>query len=109
MIKDGMSKKTKKQKIIASYRNKLRLLESQKRDYELKQEIKEEKEEEKEEKQNLPKKEKDKIIKDIQKDNTYSNYFKTDFKKSLIITILILGFEIGLYTAAINNFVPFLK
>jgi len=105
MIKDGMSKKTKKQKIIASYRNKLRLLESQKRDYELKQEIKEEKEE----KQNLPKKEKDKIIKDIQKDNTYSNYFKTDFKKSLIITILILGFEIGLYTAAINNFVPFLK
>ncbi len=105
MIKDDMSKKTKKQKIIASYRNKLRLLESQKRDYELKQEIKEEKEE----KQNLPKKEKDKIIKDIQKDNTYSNYFKTDFKKSLIITILILGFEIGLYTAAINNFVPFLK
>ena len=108
MIKDDMSKKTKKQKIIASYRNKLRLLESQKRDYELKQERKVEKEE-KEEKQNLPKKEKDKIIKDIQKDNTYSNYFKTDFKKSLIITILILGFEIGLYTAAINNFVPFLK
>lgn len=105
MIKENMSKKTKKQKIIASYRNKLRLLESQKRDYELKQEIKEEKEE----KQNLPKKEKDKIIKVIQKDNTYSNYFKADFKKSLIITILILGFEIGLYTATINNFVPFLK
>ena len=105
MIKDNMSKKTKKQKIIASYRNKLRLLESQKRDFELKEETKEIKEE----KQILPKKEKEIIIKDTQKETTYSNYFKADFKKSLIITILILGFEIGLYTATINNFIPFLK
>ncbi len=75
-----MSKKTKKEKIIAAYRKQLRLLHEQ-------QPILQEKKETPEEKaQAIP-----------EKKAELPKYFFADFRKSLIFIIIIIALEIGLY------------
>lgn len=85
-----MPKKTRKEKIIAQYRKKIKLLDQQ-NNYSLI------------EKKSLEKQPDIKKIEEnnnLNKNNSSDNkYFFNDLKKSLIITFLIIALEISLYFA----------
>ncbi len=91
-----MPKKTKKEKIIAAYRKRLKLLEEQQI-----------------EPQTFPKKEEEIVISEVKpdltkEDQTISHYFKSDLKKSLILIGFIIALEIFLYFATIKHYLGFL-
>ena len=100
-----MPKKTKKQKIIAQYRKKIKLLETSKIPTEVKtsqpiisapsKKIFEEKPS-------------DKVINQESEinneDNLLTNYFVTDLKKSIWLSFLIIALEIIFYFATIYNY-----
>lgn len=88
-----MPKKTKKQKIIAQYRKKLKLLS----DFSNTQRL--------EKKDDFKKEDKNKQIENLRlsdnnnqsSDNLNKKYFLKDFKKSILLIIFIIALEIGLY------------
>ncbi|MCS6956798.1 MAG: hypothetical protein NZM02_03080 [Patescibacteria group bacterium] len=88
-----MPKKTKKEKIIAQYRKKIRLLS-------FNQENKNNISQNNNNKHSIKKETKE--IKQIEKDKDksfFNKYFLLDLKKSLFLIILIIALEIGLYFA----------
>lgn len=90
-----MSKKTKRQKVIAAYRNKLRLLQKDQQSQIITQREKP-----------LEKK----AVNTVQKPNIaaelmfYRTYFIQDFRKSILLIGIILTLEIALYYGTINNY-----
>jgi hypothetical protein len=87
-----MPKKTKKEKIIAEYHRKLKLLQNQSpKDYQ--QPIKVVEEIEKEEPEKI-----------IDKPPTNNKFFLIDFKKSIFLTVAIIALEILFYFATIKNY-----
>lgn len=88
-----MAKKTKKEKILASYRRKLRLLnEVGKKEEKIVKSISQEKNQEKEENQ---------LDKTNTKDLSLKKYFISDFKKSILINFFIIAFLFVLYLTKI--------
>ncbi len=95
-----MPKKTKKEKIIAAYRKRLKLLEEQ-QTFTSKPLAEEQ-----------PKKEEKITISQVQpdltkEDMTISHYFRSDLKKSLILIGFIIALEIFLYFATIKHYLGF--
>lgn len=85
-----MPKKTRKEKIIAQYRKKLKLLNQQNNQSLIENKLLEKKPEIKKIEKNN----------NLNKNNSSDNkYFVNDLKKSLIITFLIIALEISLYFA----------
>jgi len=89
-----MPKKTKKQKIITEYRKKIRMLQTQLPNQNDKPQITA-----KEEPLTVPTK--------IDQTPAELTFFKTDLKKSLIITSAIITLEIIFYYATIYNYLRF--
>jgi len=87
-----MPKKTKKEKIIAEYHRKLKLLQNQSSPV-YQQPIKLEKKIEKEEPEKI-----------IDKPSKNNNFFLIDFKKSIFLTVAIITLEILFYFATIKNY-----
>lgn len=91
-----MPKKTKKEKIIAEYRNKLRILHSaqstipEKIPYSA-----------------LPERSDKEHYVLSEQDKTTAAFFMADFKKSLFLILGIIALEIILYFATINNYLKF--
>ncbi len=95
-----MPKKTKKEKIIAEYRRKLKFIQNQKITISPVIEPSAVKKQE----EIHPK-----IITNtkpayIKEDSLITSYFKRDFKKSLILIVFIIGLEIFLYFATIKQY-----
>jgi hypothetical protein len=90
-----MSKKTKRQKVIAAYRNKLRLLQ---KDQQSEIVTQQEKPLEKQTLNDLPK---PNVSADLM---LYRTYFLNDFRKSILFIGIILALEIVLYYGTINNY-----
>ena len=91
-----MPKKTKKEKIIAAYRNKLRIL------YSTQPVITE-----KTPNATAPEQsgKEDFIL--SEQDKTTTTFFMGDFKKSILLILGIIALEIILYFATINNYLKF--
>jgi len=85
-----MPKKTKKQKILAAYRKKLQLIE-QSSSYLNKPSVKIEKPTEKNEEVKIETNQKELLV--------INQYFFSDLRKSLFLTVFIIALEIGLYFA----------
>jgi hypothetical protein len=86
-----MPKKTKKEKLLALYRKRIRLLEQKSQIIIEKSPIT------KSEKIELPTKLENEEIIPTSQENLISKYFFLDLKKSLILIVLIIALEIGLY------------
>lgn len=87
-----MPKKTKKQKIIAQYHRKLKLLENQPSPVFS------------QEKKVVEKPKKEELERTIAPEPVKNNYFLADFKKSLFLTAAIITLEILFYFATIKNY-----
>jgi len=85
-----MPKKTKKEKLLARYHKKLRLLENKQTTTSLVQE---------KTPISVPTKTFENIIKPKVTEPVVNQYFFSDLKKSLLLIILILGLEVSLYFA----------
>lgn len=91
-----MPKKTKKEKIIAEYHRKLKLLETQSPSvYQQPMKVVEKVVEK------IEKEEPEKIIEEQPENN---KFFMIDFKKSIFLTISIIALEILFYFATIKNY-----
>ncbi len=89
-----MPKKTKKQKILASYRRKLQLLEKLNQSNSF---IQEKPQEKKFSEKRLSENIYQKVKIEKKEDKNISYYFFSDLKKSLIFIFLIISLEIALY------------
>lgn len=88
-----MPKKTKKQKIIAQYRKKLKLLSDFSNTQRLEKKDDLQKEDKNEKVENLTLS----TNNNLSSDNLNKKYFLKDFKKSILLIVFIIALEIGLY------------
>ena len=91
-----MPKKTKKEKIIAIYRNKLRILHSTQPTIP-----------EKVLQKAVPERSNEEHFILSEQDKTTAAFFIADFKKSMFLILGIIALEIILYFATINNYLKF--
>lgn len=92
-----MPKKTKKEKIIAEYRKKLRLLQSNQSQEPMVSTTAPSL-------PTTPVPEKKRQVIETEEDSLITTYFKKDFKKSLFLIAIVITLEFSLYFATINNY-----